>query len=108
MNMDVMEQKQLFNNCSHFVSANGAHMANTIFMNSDCHVLDISETDGRNNSWQIRYGTHILDYKFTCATVNQDSGREYSIFRVNGEKDIIIDDSLKNTIILFLQACYSG
>ena len=99
LNIDVNQQIKLFNDCSHFVSTNGAHMANTIFMHKDSVVVDISELPyPGHNSWQKRYGTHIRNYNFIYANETKLNGNNKSKTRPDGEIDIIIDNKLEKII----------
>ncbi len=51
------EQVKLFNKTTHFVTIEGAHMTNILFMNSNTKILIFSPT---NNSWQKMFGTYKL------------------------------------------------
>jgi hypothetical protein len=53
-NLSFENQVQLFMKCSHFVTIEGAHLTNVIFMNKNAKILDITPT---NNSWQLMFGT---------------------------------------------------
>lgn len=83
------KQVKLFMKCSHFVTIEGAHLTNIIFMNKKAKVLDISPT---NNSWQLMFGTSQCVDVFHNFILNLD----------NFNSNIQYDEKIENEIKLFL------
>lgn len=76
--MSFEEQVILFMGCSHFVTIEGAHLTNIIFMTGNAKVLDITP---HYNSWQVKCGhsrfiSHFEEYSLGMADFN--SNIEYS------------------------------
>lgn len=100
-NMDISfeEQVKLFMNCSHFVTIEGAHLTNVLFMNKKAKVLDISPM---NNSWQEMFGTSIcvdtfINYYFSLRPSTRKE--EDRLFHA----DIKYNLEIENKIIGFLK-----
>ena len=99
MNISFEEQVKLFMNCSHFVTIEGAHLTNVVFMNKKAKVLDISPM---NNSWQEMFGTSIcvdtfINYYFNLRPSTRKA--EDKIFNSNIQFNLEIE----NKIIEFLK-----
>lgn len=82
------EQVRLFHKATHFITIEGAHLTNTIFMNTNTKILVFSPT---NNSWQKMFGTSRYVNCFEVITTGGD-------FNSN----INYNDKIKNKIINFL------
>jgi hypothetical protein len=63
------EQVKLFNKMTHFVTIEGAHLTNILFMNPNAKLLIFSPT---NNSWQLMFGTSRIVNKFEIITTGGD------------------------------------
>tara|TARA_B100000925_G_scaffold291113_1_gene278100 strand:- start:367 stop:1080 length:714 start_codon:yes stop_codon:yes gene_type:complete len=82
------EQIKLFNKATHFVTIEGAHMTNIIFMNLNTKILIFSPI---KNNWQQMFGTSKFVNYFEIKTTGGD-------FNSN----IDYNDNIKNNIIKFL------
>jgi capsular polysaccharide biosynthesis protein len=82
------EQVKLFNKTTHFVTIEGAHLTNIIFMNPDAKILVFSPT---RNSWQEMFGTYIFVNHFEIVTTGG-----------NFNSNIKFNDQIKNKIIEFI------
>jgi len=112
LNISFEEQVKLFSKCSHFVSVEGSsHFSNSIFMPSESKIMsictrtDFSSLNDRTvnyDSWQLRFGGAELVKEFNVQT------KATTRVACNTEQDhdmndhIMIDDKLKEAIILFL------
>ena len=83
------EQVKIFMKTSHFVTTEGAHLTNIIFMNKNAQILDICNT---YNSWQKMFGTSNLIKHFELF-INKPG---------NFNDNIIIDNNLENKILNFI------
>lgn len=83
------DQVRLFMRCSHFVTIEGAHMTNVIFMDKRAKVLDISPTD---NSWQVMFGTACCVESFERMVLGID----------DFNWDIQYNEDIENRILWFL------
>tara|TARA_B100001093_G_C26758127_1_gene984396 strand:+ start:778 stop:1500 length:723 start_codon:yes stop_codon:yes gene_type:complete len=79
------DQVKLFNKTTHFVTIEGAHLTNIIFMNSNTNILVFSPIF---NSWQVMFGTSKLVNNFEIKTTGGDFN-----------SDIYYNDNIKNNII---------
>lgn len=82
------EQVKLFHKTTHFVTIEGAHLTNIIFMNPYTKILIFSPI---RNSWQEMFGTSSLVNHFEIIT----TGGEF-------DSNINYNDKIKNKIINFL------
>lgn len=82
------EQVRLFHKTTHFVTCEGAHITNIIFMNPSTKILVFSPT---HNSWQEMFGTSRCVKHFEIETTGGD-------FNSN----INYNDKIKNKTINFL------
>ena len=83
------EQVKLFNKTTHFVTIEGAHLTNIIFMNPSTKILIFSPT---KNSWQEKFGTSTLVNHFEIKTTG---GKDFN-------SNIDYNDNIKTKIINFL------
>tara|TARA_Y100000741_G_C18249873_1_gene556912 strand:+ start:1156 stop:1890 length:735 start_codon:yes stop_codon:yes gene_type:complete len=63
------EQVKLFNKMTHFVTIEGAHLTNILFMNPNAKILIFSPI---KNSWQLMFGTSMLVNKLEIITTGGD------------------------------------
>jgi len=89
--MSFEKQVQLFMKCSHFVTIEGAHLTNIIFMNKDAKVLDISPCE---NSWQLMFGTSY------CVNTFESFILGFGIDNFND--NIYYSSTIENRIKMFL------
>lgn len=82
------EQVRLFHKATHFITIEGAHITNIIFMNPSTKILVFSPI---RNSWQEMFGTSTLVNQFEIKTTGGD-------FNSN----IDYNDNIKNKTINFL------
>lgn len=82
------EQVRLFHKATHFITIEGAHITNIIFMNPSTKILVFSPI---RNSWQEMFGTSTLVNQFEIKTTCGD-------FNSN----IDYNDKIKDKIINFL------
>lgn len=82
------EQVRLFHKTTHFVTIEGAHLTNILFMNLNTKILVFSPI---RNSWQEMFGTSRLVNHFEIITTGGD-------FHTN----INYNDKIKNKTINFL------
>jgi hypothetical protein len=82
------EQVSLFHKTTHFVTIEGSHLTNIIFMNVNTKILVFSPI---RNSWQEMFGTSTLVNQFEIKTTGGD-------FNSN----IDYNDNIKNKTINFL------
>jgi capsular polysaccharide biosynthesis protein len=84
------EQVKIFMKTSHFVTTEGAHLTNIIFMNKNAQILDICNT---YNSWQKMFGTSNLIKHFELF-INKSG---------NFNDNIIMNNNLENKILNFIK-----
>ena len=63
------EQVKLFNKMTHFVTIEGAHLTNILFMNPNAKILIFSPI---KNSWQLMFGTSRVVNKIEIITTGGD------------------------------------
>jgi hypothetical protein len=91
--MSFENQVKLFMKCSHFVTIEGAHLTNVIFMNKKAKLLDISPCD---NSWQLMFGTSCCVGSFSNFILDLDSSK----FKDN----IQYNEKIHNQIEMFVKS----
>lgn len=67
LSISLHEQVKIFSSASHFVTLEGAHLTNVIFMQPSCKVLSLQVH--HKNSWQIHFGTSRLVNVFDTSVV---------------------------------------
>lgn len=80
------EQVTIFMKTSHFVTTEGAHITNIIFMNKDAKILNICNN---NNSWQVMFGTNKLINKFEVFIDKYQEFNANILYNTNIEKKIL-------------------
>ncbi len=68
-NKTFEEQVKLFNKMTHFVTIEGAHLTNILFMNPNAKILIFSPI---KNSWQLYFGTSRIVNKLEIITTGGD------------------------------------
>jgi len=83
------EQVRLFHKTTHFITIEGAHLTNILFMNHNSKILIFSPV---RNSWQEMFGTSKIVSYFEIITTGGDFN-----------SDIYFNNSIKNKILHFVQ-----
>ena len=83
------EQVRLFHKTTHFITIEGAHLTNILFMNHNSKILIFSPV---RNSWQEMFGTSKIVSYLEIITTGGDF-----------HSDIYFNNSIKNKILHFVQ-----
>jgi len=108
LDISFEDHVRLFSKITHFVTIEGAHLTNIIFMQPFARIKNINtvySTLEKHNSWQLFFGTYVLIKEFNIENkeltrISCSNGAACGSHDFNDH--VLIDNKLKEEIIFWL------